>query len=103
MLLLKSLLALALVAEAVVGGDSAFFQDAPGILAVENLDPIVTPNAQASHMHRIVGGSAFGASYNFATYSSASCSQLPVQADKSNYWMPRERPFQQHTSVWAGS
>ena len=55
-----------------LAGDSGFFIDVD-LLTSERLDPIVDPNAIASHMHRIVGGSAFGASYNYETYSSASC------------------------------
>lgn len=34
---------------------SAFFQDYLYTLAVEQLDPIVSPNKQSSHMHRILG------------------------------------------------
>ncbi|WWC68978.1 uncharacterized protein I206_102914 [Kwoniella pini CBS 10737] len=58
-------------------------------LATERLDPVVAPNGVASHLHRIVGGSNFGANYNYDQYNSASCSSAAVQADKSNYWMPQ--------------
>ncbi|WWC98914.1 hypothetical protein V866_005808 [Kwoniella sp. B9012] len=58
-------------------------------LATERLDPVVNPNGVASHLHRIVGGSAFGANYNYDEYNGASCSTAAVQADKSNYWMPQ--------------
>jgi len=57
----------------------------------ERLDPIVSPNGVAGHMHKVIGGSRFGAAYNYDDYSSAHCSSVKVQADKSNYWMPGER------------
>jgi hypothetical protein len=57
-------------------------------LVTEELDPVVSPNAEGSHMHKVIGGSRFGASYNYAEYSAANCSSLRLQADKSNYWMP---------------
>ena len=58
------------------------------ILAVERLDPIISPNAVSQHMHTILGGSAFGASYNYADQVQSSCTTFPVSADKSNYWAP---------------
>ncbi|WVQ70514.1 hypothetical protein IAR50_000033 [Cryptococcus sp. DSM 104548] len=69
-------------------GDSAWHLDYVNTLANEALDPIVSPNAQASHMHKIIGGSRMAAYYNYDDYAAAKCSSLRVQADKSNYWMP---------------
>ncbi|WVQ85831.1 hypothetical protein IAT38_007999 [Cryptococcus sp. DSM 104549] len=68
--------------------DDAWHLDDTYTLVNEELDPIVNPNGQASHMHKIIGGSKMAAYYNFAEYSTAKCSSLRVQADKSNYWMP---------------
>lgn len=53
-------------------------------LATERIDPVVSPNGVSSHMHRIVGGSQFGASYDGKEYEQASCSSASIQADKSN-------------------
>jgi len=59
-----------------------------GILVTERLDPIVSPNAVASHMHSIVGGSGFGAAYNQADLMKSACTTFPISVDKSNYWHP---------------
>lgn len=66
----------------------AWHLDEVAILVNEQLDPIVNPNAQSSHMHKVIGGSGFGASYNYDTYSKAKCTSLKLAVDKSNYWMP---------------
>ena len=58
-------------------------------LVVERLDPIVSPNGVASHMHDVIGGSAFGAAYNYADALKSSCTSFPISVDKSNYWMPK--------------
>ncbi|WVR04067.1 hypothetical protein IAU60_001066 [Kwoniella sp. DSM 27419] len=58
-------------------------------LATERLDPVVSPNAVASHLHRIVGSSNFGANYNYDQYSKSGCTTAAVQVDNSNYWMPQ--------------
>lgn len=59
-------------------------------LVQEQLDPILWINQQGQHMHRVVGGSSFRAAYNFDLTKNSSCSSVAVQADKSNYWMPRK-------------
>lgn len=58
-------------------------------LTRERLDPIVNVNSVAAHMHRIFGGSAFGASYNFNASRNSLCSSAAIQSDKSNYWAPQ--------------
>jgi hypothetical protein len=78
------------VSTLVIAGDDGWHLDFTYTLVNEELDPIVSPNAQSTHMHKVIGGSRFGASYSFADYAAASCSSLRVQADKSNYWMPSE-------------
>jgi hypothetical protein len=70
--------------------DSAFHMDSQRALVVETIDPIVSPNAYGGHSHRVIGGSGFSAAYDRDDYSSSSCSSLPVQGDKSNYWIPRK-------------
>lgn len=67
---------------------SAMHLDDAWVLVNEQFDPVVSPNAQSSHMHKVIGSSRFGASYNYDNYNGAKCSSLAVQADKSNYWMP---------------
>jgi hypothetical protein len=60
-----------------------------GILVTERLDPIVSPNGVAQHMHSIIGGSAFSAAYNYPDLIKSSCSSFPISVDKSNYWHPK--------------
>ncbi len=57
-------------------------------LVMEQLDPIISPNAMSSHMHSVFGGSGFGAAYNYADSQAASCSSTYMSVDKSNYWAP---------------
>jgi hypothetical protein len=59
------------------------------ILATERLDPIISPNGVASHMHSIIGGSAFGAAYNQPDLMKSKCTSFPISVDKSNYWHPK--------------
>ena len=61
---------------------------AANILVNERLDPVVSPNALASHMHTVIGGSNFGAPCNYADAIKSSCTSFPISIDKSNYWMP---------------
>lgn len=70
--------------------DDGWHLDYTYTLVNEELDPIISPNQQSSHMHKIIGGSRMAAYYNFDDYSAADCSSLRIQADKSNYWMPRK-------------
>lgn len=67
--------------------------DAVYTLGNEQLDPIVNPNGQATHMHKIIGGNSFRAAYNYELTQTSSCSSVSVQADKSNYWMPSQSPY----------
>lgn len=83
------LAALPLMASTVSAQLSGWHLDYFYALAQERLDPIVNVNAVASHMHRIFGGSAFGASYSFASLRNSTCSSAAVQSDKSNYWAPQ--------------
>jgi hypothetical protein len=58
-------------------------------LVREQLDPIVSPNAQSSHMHRVLGGSQFGASYEYEDQMNGTCTTALISVDHSNYWMPQ--------------
>ncbi|CAL1709157.1 unnamed protein product [Somion occarium] len=53
------------------------------------LDSIVTPGVVSTHVHSVVGGSRFQASYDFDDLSTSQCSTIPIQQDKSNYWAPQ--------------
>ncbi|WRT65391.1 uncharacterized protein IL334_002334 [Kwoniella shivajii] len=58
-------------------------------IAVTRLDPIVSPNGVASHLHRIHGSSYFTANLTSATdmQNLAKCTTTVVQDDKSAYWV----------------
>ncbi|KAL7419805.1 hypothetical protein Q5752_005721 [Cryptotrichosporon argae] len=71
------------------GGSDAWHLDWLYTIVKERLDPIVNPNGISSHVHRVVGGSMFGANYNSDQYLSAKCTSAGVTKDNSNYWMPQ--------------
>jgi hypothetical protein len=52
------------------------------------IDPIVAPGKVSGHTHHVVGGSAFSPTYNPDALRKSKCTNLAVQADKSNYWQP---------------
>jgi len=68
---------------------AAWHMDTLRLLTIMRLDPVVNPNAISSHMHDVVGGSNFGASYNYQDQVASSCTSASITADKSNYWMPK--------------
>lgn len=84
-----SWLAACLLARLAHAQSGAWHVDETYNIAFERIDPVVDPNAISGHLHRVIGGSRFGASYNFEDYSNAACSSIQIQADKSNYWMPQ--------------
>jgi hypothetical protein len=91
-MLASSLLAVA-AGLASLGGASAqtaaWHMDILKLLTIERLDPVISPNQVAGHMHQIVGGSNFGAAYNYADQIKSSCTSASITVDKSNYWMPK--------------
>ena len=68
---------------------AAWHMDELSKLTITRLDPVVTPNGVATHMHHVVGGSAFGAAYNYQDQIQSKCTTASITADKSNYWMPK--------------
>lgn len=68
---------------------AAWHMDTLNMLTIARLDPVVSPNQVSSHMHAIVGGSAFSAAYNYADQIASSCTTASLTVDKSNYWMPQ--------------
>jgi hypothetical protein len=91
--MLASSITIAAAALASLGGAyaqvAAWHMDTLRLLTISRLDPVVNPNEVSSHMHQIVGGSAFGAAYNFEDQVASSCTTASITADKSNYWMPK--------------
>ncbi|KAJ9103140.1 hypothetical protein QFC21_002562 [Naganishia friedmannii] len=70
-------------------GLDGFHLDYMYTLVREQLDPIVSPNEQSAHMHRVFGGSNFGAAYNRAELYDSDCTSAGISVDKSNYWEPQ--------------
>lgn len=70
----------------VMGG--AWHMDMLTTLVNERLDPVVSPNVLGSHMHKVFGGSAFAANYNYDDQMKSSCTSTSLSIDKSNYWSP---------------
>lgn len=89
-MLANLLIATAALCSLLVEARTGMHLDDAYIIVNEELDPVVSPNVQASHMHKVIGGSRFGASYNYDDYSGAKCTSLAMQRDYSNYWMPSE-------------
>ncbi|KAL7416449.1 hypothetical protein BDY24DRAFT_412633 [Mrakia frigida] len=56
-------------------------------LTFGRIDPIVAPGIVSNHTHAIVGGSAYGVSTTWELAVEAECTTMPVQKDKSNYWL----------------
>ncbi|KAK8846803.1 hypothetical protein IAR55_005891 [Kwoniella newhampshirensis] len=52
------------------------------------LDPIISPGKVSSHVHHVVGSSAFTATEDFATAQAGSCTTANLAQDKSSYWAP---------------
>ncbi len=57
-------------------------------IAVERLDPIVSPGAVSSHVHTVMGGTAFNATMDYKTTQTSRCTTCGVTKDLSNYWAP---------------
>jgi imidazolonepropionase-like amidohydrolase len=58
-------------------------------LVHERLDPVVTPGYVSPHMHTVLGGSNFAATYDYDDLRNSSCTTMPVTQDFSNYWSER--------------
>ena len=66
----------------------AFFLVPCWPLSTQRLDPLVYPGVVATHMHDIVGGSAFSPVMDYNTTQTSHCTTCMVNDDNSNYWMP---------------
>src|SRR4051794_21559593 len=61
----------------------------PGRSIRERLDPIVSLNTVAGHVHTVSGGSAFGPYITFQQARASKCSSCEIKEDLSNYWTPQ--------------
>ncbi|WVW80117.1 hypothetical protein I302_102092 [Kwoniella bestiolae CBS 10118] len=53
------------------------------------LDPLVTPGKVSTHVHHVVGGSAFSADQTYQSSRDAKCTTSNLSCDLSNYWAPQ--------------
>jgi len=58
-------------------------------VAVERLDPIVSPKNISSHAHSIMGGNAFDWDLDYNKTQTSTCTTCGVSKDLSNYWVPK--------------
>ncbi|CCA73977.1 related to glyoxal oxidase precursor [Serendipita indica DSM 11827] len=58
------------------------------VLVSTRLDPVVQPGVASSHLHNVVGGNNFNATYDPDFLLASTCTTSPITADKSNYWAP---------------
>ena len=56
-------------------------------LVIERVDPIISPGEVSSHVHTVMGGSAFGFDMDYAMTQTSGCNSCSVVEDKSNYWI----------------
>ncbi|KAB5539308.1 hypothetical protein GE09DRAFT_313649 [Coniochaeta sp. 2T2.1] len=57
-------------------------------VAIERIDPIVSPGAVSDHVHSIMGGNAFDWTLDFDKTQTSTCTTCGVSKDLSNYWVP---------------
>ncbi|PTB79270.1 WSC-domain-containing protein [Trichoderma longibrachiatum ATCC 18648] len=57
-------------------------------LVTTRADPIVNPGVPASHVHNVLGGSAFSLTSTGEDLIKSNCSTALVKGDYSNYWYP---------------
>lgn len=70
--------------------NSTSYHTTENVLIAERVDPIVSPGAVASHVHRIIGGSNFGVTIPSSDFLRQSqCTSSGIQEDKSMYWFPQ--------------
>ena len=65
-----------------------FVQYTGGSLALQRVDPLLSPGVASNHLHSITGADGFKANMNFQDTQGATCTTAAVSQDKSNYWMP---------------
>ncbi|RSH92266.1 hypothetical protein EHS25_008681 [Saitozyma podzolica] len=68
---------------------AAYFVYGHLALLRQRFDPILSSGEVSSHVHSIVGASAFTSDMTFASAQTSSCTTAYVQDDKSGYWAPQ--------------
>lgn len=58
-------------------------------VAVERIDPILSPGTLSRHVHSIMGGNAFGWDLDYNKTQTSNCTTCGVSKDLSNYWVPK--------------
>ncbi|KAI4281008.1 MAG: hypothetical protein L6R38_004002 [Xanthoria sp. 2 TBL-2021] len=84
----KAIACLAAWAASVSAQRDYYFNFGSPSVVMERLDPMINPGGLSGHVHSVVGGNAFGATMDFATTQSSTCTSVDLIPDKSNYWMP---------------
>jgi hypothetical protein len=57
-------------------------------VAIERIDPIVSPDTLSNHVHSIMGGNAFDWDLDYNKTQTSNCTTCGVSKDLSNYWVP---------------
>lgn len=68
---------------------SAFWILSHSTLTIDRLDPIIEPGKVSSHVHTVIGASAFGPTVSVESLQASNCTTSPVQDDSSSYWAPQ--------------
>lgn len=84
----QALALLAALAAPACAQNAAYFTFGSSALVTERLDPLLSPGSTSTHVHSVIGGSAFGATMDFASTQTSKCTSVDIIADKSNYWVP---------------
>lgn len=67
---------------------ATFVVNCNAAITVQRLDPIVAPGVLSSHIHMVVGASAFNATATSASLRASQCNTCQMQQDNSAYWIP---------------
>ncbi|KAK5996302.1 hypothetical protein PT974_03057 [Cladobotryum mycophilum] len=85
----KSILAAGLAAVAFQGVDAQLFTANCAPLTVQRADPIVSPGVLSSHVHAVVGGTAFALTLSNDQAKNSKATTCNRVMDNSNYWQPQ--------------
>ncbi len=58
-------------------------------LTIQRSDPIISPGIASSHVHAVIGGTAFQRTMSQTTAVNAKDSTCDKKLDNSNYWQPQ--------------
>lgn len=79
----------ALAILAALGSADAFWRmECHGQVGLARIDPLVSPNEVAQHVHAIHGSSGFSETATYEDLINADCTSCAVRQDKSVYWTP---------------